>query len=196
MMISSPIRRRTLLARRFTLADAMILIAATAAGLACSRVLLLTYGLGSSGTPGVLASYLKNLLHSIEPCLMFWGIGVLICRMRRPRPPLRRLASQPGAVACLAAVLFLAIKLVRVLLVPVFQPYLAGPVPSPTQWDLVSYISVLSSVDSIPAVVWLLMVIFRRWRAEPSWIDRAGRVLGACWIAESFIYAQIHLSDF
>jgi hypothetical protein len=38
-----------------------------------------------------------------------------------------------------------------------------------------------------PAVVasWVALALARRWRPEPSWVDRAGRALGAYWIALS-----------
>jgi hypothetical protein len=32
------------------------------------------------------------------------------------------------------------------------------------------------------AVVWLILAASRRFRPEPSWIDRLGRVLGVLWI--------------
>ena len=32
------------------------------------------------------------------------------------------------------------------------------------------------------AVSWLMLAISGRWRAEPSWVDRWGRVLGCTWI--------------
>jgi hypothetical protein len=31
--------------------------------------------------------------------------------------------------------------------------------------------------------IWGLLVGTRQWRAEPSWVDRAGRVIGVGWIA-------------
>ena len=32
------------------------------------------------------------------------------------------------------------------------------------------------------AACWLVLIVGRRWRPEPSWIDRCGRALGAYWI--------------
>jgi hypothetical protein len=29
---------------------------------------------------------------------------------------------------------------------------------------------------------WAVLVLSGRWRPEPSWIDRAGRIIGATWI--------------
>jgi hypothetical protein len=33
-----------------------------------------------------------------------------------------------------------------------------------------------------------MLGVTRNWKAEPSWIDRAGRVLGALWLATIPIY--------
>ena len=35
---------------------------------------------------------------------------------------------------------------------------------------------------------WSAMAASRRWRCQPSWIDRAGRVLGLSWIGLFLIY--------
>ncbi len=35
---------------------------------------------------------------------------------------------------------------------------------------------------SVIPITWLLLVLGRRWRPEPGWIDRAGRLLGWSWI--------------
>ncbi len=32
------------------------------------------------------------------------------------------------------------------------------------------------------AASWLVLIVGRRWRPEPSWIDRCGRAVGAYWI--------------
>jgi hypothetical protein len=32
------------------------------------------------------------------------------------------------------------------------------------------------------SVSWMTMLVGRRWRAEPSWVDRLGRSLGVFWI--------------
>lgn len=33
------------------------------------------------------------------------------------------------------------------------------------------------------AAVWITLVVNGRWRPEPSWIDRAGRIVGVYWLA-------------
>ena len=43
-------------------------------------------------------------------------------------------------------------------------------------------------VPATVAVAWLVLAVSRKWQAERSWIDRAGRVLGILWLATIPIY--------
>ena len=38
-------------------------------------------------------------------------------------------------------------------------------------------------VSTAVAVAWILLAASRRWRPEPHWLDRTGRVLGWFWVA-------------
>ena len=40
-------------------------------------------------------------------------------------------------------------------------------------------------------VAWTMLAVQRRWRNEPSWIDRAGRVLGVAWVLAGTAVAAI-----
>lgn len=42
--------------------------------------------------------------------------------------------------------------------------------------------AVASPCGPAVAAVWLVLAVAGRWRPEPSWIDRSGRVLGVTWI--------------
>ena len=33
--------------------------------------------------------------------------------------------------------------------------------------------------------VWAVLALDRRWRPEPGWLDRLGRILGAYWLADA-----------
>jgi hypothetical protein len=33
--------------------------------------------------------------------------------------------------------------------------------------------------------VWAVLALDRRWRPEPKWLDRLGRILGAYWLADA-----------
>src|SRR5262245_26512014 len=85
--------------RTFGLADAMLLVVAAATGLWLNRM-----------DWGEMHVFHRNAYDSVEqilslilPHVAAGTMALVGMRMRRPRPPLRRLARQPGAVACMAA---------------------------------------------------------------------------------------------
>ena len=96
-----------------------------------------------------------------------------IVRLRRPRPPWRTLLLQPGFAAALAMVfgLFWVTGLIHILLPDRLNSF-NGP-----------GIVVGGSV----AVVWIMLTLCRKWNAEPGWVDRLGRTLGALAIATAFL---------
>jgi hypothetical protein len=40
-------------------------------------------------------------------------------------------------------------------------------------------------------VAWLTLALTSHWRAEPSWVDRSGRVLGCIWIVIGLVASQL-----
>ena len=36
-------------------------------------------------------------------------------------------------------------------------------------------------------VAWMTLIVSRRWRAEPSWVDRFGRAVGVYWIVAGLL---------
>jgi hypothetical protein len=110
--------------RKFTLLDAMILVAATAAGLGLLQMFL-AGGRFFQGTPfqGRFSSYVLSGIEAIYPFLMMWTFALFVLGLRQPRPPVRRLVRQPGMAACAAASLILVVQLL-------------GIVPSDLRWTL------------------------------------------------------------
>ncbi len=102
--------------------------------------------------------------------LIFWGFAFsltpafLIIRLRRPRPSFRDLVLQPGVVACEATLLGHGLTVSQAL----FEW-----LPEPLYWAAVA--------TSIP-LAWAALAMRGRWRPEPGWIDRLGRILGVCWV--------------
>jgi hypothetical protein len=88
--------------------------------------------------------------------------AVLLMRLRRPRPPLRRLATEPGAVACAAVLLGLLQGSLRGIWLET-RPILFAP-----PWV---------------AVAWAVLWLSGRWRPGRDWIDRLGQVVGFGWFA-------------
>jgi hypothetical protein len=83
---------------------------------------------------------------------------LLALRLLSPRPPAAELVRQPGLWASDGVVLGAASMLTLGYFQPVIFP-----------------VSV--------ALAWLGLVMSGRWRAERSWIDRSGRVVGFCWLS-------------
>src|SRR4051794_2683737 len=106
--------------RKFTLIDAMILIAATALGLAKIRLFFMDReaqpGLAaivtwwitpfkSEWTPWGIARWIRNDVEVAMPLFAAWSLALLVIRLRRPRPTFRRVARQFGMVASGSAML-------------------------------------------------------------------------------------------
>jgi hypothetical protein len=169
--------------RNFDRLDAIILVAASAAGFALIRVI----GLGFSKhrfLVAVPAHYVisENLISATVPFLTSWTLAFLVIRMRRPRHPLQSIFRQPGTLACIAASLGLVYEFLWMLLIGLVlgipRAYMKGFLPG-AWWLFGSYIT---PVFLWVAGAWLTLAIGGWWRSEPSWVDRLGRVLGLGWI--------------
>jgi hypothetical protein len=168
--------------RRFNMADAMVMIAATAVAIAFIQY---------QGLPWILAEKWfppkDNILRPpedgdlavlISSFLIPWTVALLFLHFRRPRPSRGRLFMRPGFVACaivIAMMVFICLDEYRQ---NVFA-YRSFMAPSVQTVVALNYrISIFFAV----AGLWMLMAACGRWHAEPSWIDRAGRAVGTLWI--------------
>ncbi|MGO9465027.1 MAG: hypothetical protein ACLQIB_12220 [Isosphaeraceae bacterium] len=107
--------------RRFTLLDAIILMAATAAGLALLGMYLAQgWFFGGAFFYGRFESYVLSGIEAVFPFLILWTFALVILRLRQPRPRIRRLARQPGMAACSAASLILVVQLLGIVPFEVF----------------------------------------------------------------------------
>lgn len=171
--------------RQANLGDAMILILAIAVGLALSlrpladmaewfAMIKPAYRIDAALWADALARKLGPQFLVIQGLVQLLSCFVapltpalIVARLRRPRPPLQGLACQPGFVAsvalCAAALGAVDLSATGFVAVP---PLLEMTLPGAT---------VLAS--------WSVLIGTRRWRPEPSWIDRTGRSVGAFWLA-------------
>lgn len=171
--------------RRLNLGDFMVLLPALAAGLMLSLDPLGQIGSRfaaiSRGQAWNLDAWWVELLRHRGPRFLIIYHGTLVLamlfvpltptlilvRLRRPRPSLRRIAFQPGFAACATASV--------AVLIMVDLAYLGIADVPPGIIPLVPGASVL------PA--WSALALARRWDPEASWVDRAGRLVGVFWIA-------------
>ena len=163
--------RKAMPCRPFALLDALFLVGAAAVGFAGCRAEETRYSEWY---------YRVQMFFGFFLALASWL--VLILRLRRPRPSIRLIARQPGAVACFGVA---AVQLVQ------FAESLASSSAvgemgfvsgvGPAIWTFFSGFD--SSLAAVVPISWALLVANRRWRPEPGWIDRSGRLLGWTWIA-------------
>jgi hypothetical protein len=164
--------------RRFLISDAMILIAATAVGIALTRAVLPgfeAFSSGFGGAPSMRRYFLiEYALNAILPPVVSLTIAVLFLRLRQPRPRLRRVFLQPGAAACATATLAFMVAIVLIM-----SLWAAGS-------TLVHTYNVFVASGQIASYTimggWLVLILSGRWRPDRSWIDRAGIAIGAIWI--------------
>lgn len=175
--------------RPFGIGDGLILVAATAAGLGLTRAVapalslddlweFLTTPPRGLWDPFYLDALLELVVLVLTPMLMAWTPACLLMRLRSPRPSRRRLARQPGAMACLFATSVCAIE------VGFLAARLAWDADS-YQWPRDYFKAVLLGSFPLGAAVatcWATLILGGRWAPEPTWIDRLGRLLGATWL--------------
>ena len=152
--------------RRISILDVMILVAGSAVGLALARTL--------GGDPATITILLSRPGSFF---LLAQTFAYLPIRLRRPRPTLRRLIGQPGLAACLAVAIVAAIDAAS------WGIFWSKLNPEDARAMVARYWR-LSHEHPGPAVAatWLGLVLSRRWRPEPGWIDRVGRLIGALWL--------------
>lgn len=173
---------------KFTLQDSLILIAATAPGLLAFRVF--RSNIAFWPTQGMMELALK-ILFLMLPCVLSWTLVLPVLRLRRPHTLDWR--REPGMVACLAVAWVLG------LLALVIGAYvlLLWMIEVPIRWSETERDWIINMMGSLflcspifagtVAFSWKSLTRGGHWRAEHTWIDRAGRVLGAIWIVAGLI---------
>jgi hypothetical protein len=178
--------------RKLTVLDAVILIASMALALPVMRTDYLWPDLwpATSSGPVAYSDVLTRVRHFTlftTPLLASLSAAVFVLRLKRPRPDLRRLTRQPGFAACTATVLMVGIRTANLASV---AAVLTHDIPDRSFWGWLIEEAMADNIKSLPsdvgcavAVAWTIQAIGGRWRSEPTWIDRAGRVLGVLWVA-------------
>ncbi len=162
--------------RRFTLADLMVLVVATAVGLAMFRPYLAAMGPTFRNTVSSLRT-IETTYGAWSFVAAWWMIALLFLQYRRPHPSRGRLARRPGHAACCVAVVALVVGTIH----EIVDLACRDPAGMPFSFHQL-WITVSVRVGPAVAGAWLLLALSGRWRSDPGWIDRLGRLLGCCWI--------------
>jgi hypothetical protein len=115
-------------------------------------------------------------------------LAVLVLRLTPPRPRRRRLWRQPGFLACVAVAFSFGWKLAGIFVLVGAELATSGTTGLPALGALVGELMALllvprGNIGGSVLLVWSITWASGLWLPEPSWIDRAGRVLGAAWVA-------------
>jgi hypothetical protein len=171
--------------RRFTLIDAILLIAATAVGLALWRPSLeLTWAqVNRIGLHSLrLSSYWVNIA-GLTNLFGPWSVALLILSLIKPRPQIRRLVLRPAAIVGAVASLTLSIWVVLFALLVGVKGQSAVSL-SFAQFQISLFLP--SQVALALASVWFVQALGRRCRPTRNWLDRLGWALGVSWFVFGF----------
>jgi hypothetical protein len=178
--------------RRFTLADAMLVVAVMAAALFLLRIGaglgLFTIDPGAKSPPG--RDFVEHLSVGGGCVLVPLALTVVALSLRDGRPTRYESTHAPGFVACLAmlvaAILPAAYFVVRVTT--------ADELNRANEIALNfnnSFGRLTSGAGPMIAGAWLALVLTGRWRPRPTWIDRLGRGIGGCFII-MYLYTELY----
>lgn len=166
--------------RRPNLGDGMILVVASAIALGITRqVEPPPYLVNLGPTFGATFAVQKWGL----PWLVALAWAVMTIRLRRPRPSLRRIWRQPGAVGLAMAVvssLYAGILILGRSLKLAFFGYPSGLSVS---WSVGNYLAMMINAGGmLIAGSWLALALTRRLRRERGWIDGLGFLIAIAWV--------------
>ena len=164
--------------RRITIADVMVLVAATAPAILVARIVLTYihyYGAPRSPFTPILRT-LGLWASALMPCVVSWMLALVALRFRHPRPRSRRLARQPGWLAISLGSVLVAIG--AGIIAPTL--HFAGSMSFPDIWHLLFYILPLVVGPGI-ASSWMTARCLGRLRGPSDWIELLGRVVGCYW---------------
>ncbi len=186
--------------RKFTLADLMVLISATAFGLGCYvfvddrmfRGQRYMYGIFRHPAGGwivrVALERCQGVLAMALTVCGAWAFALPLLERRRVGGHRPRPWRRPGYLACVAAVVGLGVCGGTVGLGLLARWSEASPPPR-----FRYHAPVVESVFIFPgiavAAAWVALLAMGRWRAAPDPLDRLGRALGGLWIVSGLVFA-------
>jgi len=190
--------------RKFTLIDAIVLIAATAIGLVPIRY---AYASGFFSVSAEVSAYEWYWLFAVGsypvvvPILVAWSFALCALRLLQPRPRLRRLFRQPGMAATSAILLTLLLTVLKLCGSCGLNNLIYDQIIKTSDERIVFetlYVvtsTQLSALCDTVLAIWMVLSLARFWRPEPSWIDRAGRALGILSLVYGLLIGCMSLVD-
>ena len=160
-----------------TLVDAMILVAATGVGLAFIRAwspVFYTFPYTPIPPPTWIewsSFVVPAWAFYLMPLPAAWSLATVAIRSLHPRPPLRLAMIQAGSAAMISASLAIALGLLYLLTDSRLRSWHLGP------FEYATY-----SAGVAVGAVWVVLASGGIWKAERTWVDRLGRVLGVYWL--------------
>jgi hypothetical protein len=129
----------------------------------------------------------------LVPLALASSAALWLLRMRKPRPVLRRIFRQPGMIACTAALSYLIILLIGLVVYILLDFGFGRNTLVLNTWDDRALLLELFAIPpgwmgTAVAVGWITLCLSGSWRSEPSWIDRAGRGLGIYWVTSTLLF--------
>jgi hypothetical protein len=161
------------MARRLTLSDILILVAATAAGFALARACMAHFGWGLAVERVAWWAQWTRLVSNVPLALT---LAYFPLRLQGPRPSFRRVARQPGTVASCAVVLAVTLSALRL-----SADAVRRTPPLGTHNLFVSVVSHIVIAHSV-AAAWMAMWLTVGWQPRRDWVDAMGRILGVFWL--------------
>ncbi len=160
--------------RQPRLVDLMLLVAATGLGIVgtrnCDRQMRLTQ---------IDRRHPVNLIVLASPLFMSGSLALLVARLLPPRPRRSDVFRQPGFTASWVTALFIGIHTLTMFML---NPDKLSNLEFIQCFDYGYFWRASAESGGGVLVAWMTLALAGCWRAEPNWIDRSGRVLGAVWI--------------
>jgi hypothetical protein len=179
----------------FRLLDGMVLVAATAVAFAIFRQAL-SPGLEFNTFGGRVEQWIFYWMHQVVPFPATWSIALFAIAAFDRGGGRRRKFRGAGVVACWAAVV--ALTLTTVIASTFYILHFledVGTIPKLFSHARNSHAMPPFANTPMEEIVgaavlgaWSAMAVGGRWKAQHSWVDRAGRVLGIIWIVLFLTY--------
>jgi hypothetical protein len=166
--------------RNFNILDAVVLVAATAVGIA-GVVAIERRPRSPFDGPASLAERVHESCGNLTFLLLAWGLAFLLLRLRSPRPRLRRLFRSPGAAACATVFVVMFVELaLKVISWQVDEIPILGGMSMGCLYKL----RAIGNGEAGAAIIaiWVVLVLSRGLKLNRDWLEIFGCLLAGAWI--------------